>query len=284
MPKQTEITYETPDQPRQIRLDSTTACNASCSSCHRWQSKRNGKMSQDLILEILKDVSRWEKPLEEIVPVNYGEFFVLDNWEWVLNQIAVHLPRTPIVIPTNGVALEESLVQNLCEVPTFKNINFSINAYFDETYEAFMGLPPEHMQRIEEFCKQIKTLRQDVRINVSMVFDPVYQTDLERDMFIEHWRDKAYVCIIPAASAAREDKMPQIHNSLPCRSIFSDFVVGYDRKLTSCCFDSNFEISLGSYTGDIIRDWHNQFIAGLRLLHNEHRRDKIRICSFCSFA
>ncbi len=64
MPSTKEIVYITPPQPRQIRLDSTTRCNAQCLSCHRHLTERKGEMDESLVVKILDDVSRGAKPLE----------------------------------------------------------------------------------------------------------------------------------------------------------------------------------------------------------------------------
>ena len=242
---QGEITYQTPKQPRQLRLDSTTFCNASCLSCHRFLSNRQGEMSQGLITQILQDVSKWPEPLTEIIPVNYGEFFMRKDWAWILMQIAYYLPYTQIVLPTNGSFMDDKLVANLAKVPTLKIINFSVNAYFDGTYEQFMKLPAETIPKIRKAIAQLRILRSDITLWVSMVFDPMYQSDLERDMFKAYWEGWAYPQILPAASAGRPNKKPLNLVELPCRSIFSDLVIGYDKKISSCCFDSNFSLDLG---------------------------------------
>ena len=117
--KQTDITYPTPTQPKQLRLDLTTKCNASCLSCHRFLAEgRVGGMNHALLDQILGDVTQWETPLLEIVPVNYGEFFLREDWYEILTKIASRLPRTHIVIPTNGSLLDESKVVQLSRIPT----------------------------------------------------------------------------------------------------------------------------------------------------------------------
>jgi len=241
-------------------------------------------MDLDLVLEVLKDVARWTIPLTEIIPVNYGEFFMHSDWERILSLIATILPQTNIVIPTNGALLRANQAKTICSIPQVKIINFSVNAYFDETYEAFMGLPKENLTHIENLCKLIKTWRPDLSIRISMVFDPAYQTDLERDLVIQHWKQFGNVFILPAASADRKEQQVEIIRKQPCRSIFSDIVVLADKRLTSCCFDSEAKIDCGEYDGDLHKNWHNEKLEGLRKLHNAHQREKVELCKRCSFA
>ena len=283
MPSVKDIQYSTPSQPRQLRIDTVARCDATCLSCHRFLSKRDkGEMPIDLIDKLLSDVSRWR--LDEIIPVNYGEFFLRDDWYYILTMISQKLPSTQIVIPTNGSHLDTDAVTKLCHIPTVRIINFSVNAYFDETYENFTGLKAENITRIRKAIAQLKILRSDILCRVSMVFDPLYQTDLEKDLFINYWGGCAEPWILPAASAGRVGKKPIHPVKLPCRSIFSDIVVSYDGKISSCCFDSNFSLDLGFYDGDLLANWHGKELTQLRKLHNEGQREEIELCAKCSFA
>jgi len=242
-------------------------------------------MPFNLLMQIIKDVSQWDVPLQEIIPVNYGELLCHKDWSWILQYITHHLPFTQIVLPTNGALLNNERVGVLCQIPTLKVINFSINAYFEETYEAFTGLKAENLQRIEQTIKQVQIERKDITLWASMVFDPEYQTDLERDLFIKHWREQGVTPqILPAASAGRVGKRPYNPVLSPCRSIFSDIVVGFDGKLSSCCFDSNFHLDLGQYSGNLLKDWKNAKLGHLRALHTSHRRMEVDLCRQCTFA
>ena len=281
---QSEIKYQTPKQPRQLRLDTTTACNAGCLSCHRFLSKRKGEMPVEMIETILEDVSHWDMPLKEIVPVNYGEFFLRKDWYLILNKIAHLLPHTNIVIPTNGSRFTLDTVLKLSEIPNIKVINFSVNAYFDETYEAFMKLPASTIVEIRKAVAQLKVMRPDITLWVSMCFDPMYQSDLEKDLFVYYWTGHAIPQIIPAASAGRKEKKLIIQHKIPCRSIFSDMVIGYDGKISSCCWDASFSMDLGWLKKSVFAAWHSPEMDELRKLHLKGRRNEIELCSQCTYA
>lgn len=283
--KQTEITYQTPEYPRQIRLDTVAACNAMCKSCHRFLSHRKGTMPIQMISQILDDVARWPTPLHEVIPVNYGEFFLRNNWYEILTMISRKLPKTQITVPTNGSLLDTEQVTLLCKIPTVKIVNFSVNAFFDETYEKFMALPPSNIQKIEKAAKLIRLERPDIVTWASMVFDPIYQSDYERDQFREHWKPLvSNVWVLSASSAMRPEKHNIIQHVIPCRSIFSDMVIGYDGKLSSCCWDAPFSLDLGYYSGDAHADWHNPKMEAFRKAHNEHKRNDIPLCAGCTSA
>ena len=161
---QTDITYETPSQPRQLRLDTVTHCNAFCLSCHRFQTKRNGVMPLELLTKLLEDVRKWQKPLAEIVPVNYGEFLLYPDWGKVLSLITQLLPHTRLVLPTNGKLLTDEAVKTLAACPNLELINFSVNAFFEDTYKQFMGLPATTIKQIERLIPLVKAWRKDITI------------------------------------------------------------------------------------------------------------------------
>lgn len=294
MPSQQDITYETPEYPRQIRLDSTTFCNASCLSCHRVLTERKGEMDNDLLNTLLKDIAQWTpesylKPqgrggfTREIVPVNYGEFFLRKDWFNILSKIYRVLPYMPIVIPTNGSLMDDDTVAKLCSIPSVRVLNFSVNAYFDETYEKFMGLKADNIVKIQKAIAQIKVIRPDITLWASMVFDPQYCSDLQRDAFIGYWKELAEPQLLPAASAGRGTQI-QIPRVIPCGSIFSDIVIGYDGKISSCCWDADFSAyNLGFYSGNLLNDWHSKQFQEFRKIHNEKRRQEIPLCKDCTY-
>jgi len=241
-------------------------------------------MPAEMIVKILHDVSRWAEPLNEIIPVNYGEFFMRKDWLWILKMIESKLPHTRIVIPTNGTLLTAEVVKQLCQIQTVDIINFSINAYYDETYRAFMQLPPEKLRQVEHSIELIKATRADISLRASMVFDPSWCTDYERDLFMLHWKEQGVEpWVNPAASACRGVKILK-PTLIPCRSIFSDIVIGYDGRLSLCCFDASFKLELGKWTGNLLEDWKNPQIQALRETHNTHKRINIELCRGCSFA
>src|SRR3990167_2386847 len=263
------IKYDTPHQPLQIRIDSTSRCNASCLSCHKFLSHRVGEMSLDAIRSVLQDIATWREPLAEICPVNYGEFMIRSDWFEILNMIATILPNTRIAFATNGSLFQNDTAQKLCSIPTLKWINFSVNAQFTETYKKFMGFPPEIAQRIEQSIAEIKVLRKDIITVVSMVFDPQWQTQLERDKFVDYWKDKSYL-VINSATCCNLPFRKITQNTIPCRSVFSDIVIGYDGQIATCCFDPSFTIDLGNIKdyGGVLGAWNSEKFKKLRELHS----------------
>ena len=232
--------------------------------------------------DTISEVSKWKTPLTELVPVNYGEFFTYSKWDVILGVIDAKLTNTQVVIPTNGAWLDLPVVNSLVRYRQIKIINFSVNAYLEETYEKFTGLPYFTVDKIRAASMIIRNKRPDITQWFSMVYDPLYQSEMEKQLFIDHWSKYGYPQIIPASNCGRSKL--RITTTLPCRSIFSDLVIGMDRKISSCCFDARFSMDLGYLGNSVLDTWINQPLYSLRESHNSGRRKEIALCASCSFA
>ena len=285
-----EITYSTPLQPRQVRLDTIASCNARCLICHavdqdrKW--KRDGsQMSISFIEKILDNIRFYfPKPLEEIVPVNYGEFFLRRDAFDILQLISSRLPNSRIVIPTNGSMMDEEKVKQLSRIPTLKLVNVSLNAYFDETYEAVVGLPVEKMRQAKKLL-DLPKLRPDITVWASMFYDQTLITEREKELFQSSIQGNPQAVVNAASFCSSLVRQPIVQARLPCRSIFSDLVILNDGQATSCCFDVEGVLKLGRFPQQNLLDiWHGKAFAQLRQAHNTGRRAEYQICSACTFA
>jgi len=282
------VKYTLRDQPRQVRLDTMNYCNARCIPCHlNWQTREKGRMKWKMLQAVLEDIATWPRPLEELVAVQFGELFCRKDWYDILRQVEERLPQTAIALPTNGAFLDDEVVKELASIRTLKWLNFSINAFFRETYEAFTGLKVDTVDRIKRAAELLRVLRPDLVTCASLVFDTTYQTEMERDLFVEFWRPLvSVVSINPAAYAGSLLKKPAIPVKTACRSIFDGLVVLYDGKVvTGCCWDSSGELEIGSFPEQsLLEIWRGKALKGLCSLHNVGRREEIKLCASCTFA
>mgnify|MGYP001603564401 CR=1 FL=1 len=284
--KSSDIKYIAPPVPRQVRLDTVNFCNAKCRWCHILDLKREKtKMSLTKVEEIVTEIAQWPQPPQEFVGVNYGEMLIHEEWFDILKLVETKLPRTRIVFPTNGALLDWEKLRKLLSIKTFKLVNLSINAAFDHSYEELMGLPAANIVKLRNVVARIRQDRPDVAVWASMVFSGLWVTDLERDKFIEFWRDVAVPQINTAAFCGNGEK-PWRAVKEPCRSLFSDMVIGADGKIGSCCYDAGLTHDLGQYPqdGTLLEIWNGPKFRTLREVHNGGKRESIPICAGCSFA
>lgn len=279
------IKYSVPIVPRQLRLELTAKCNAACLTCHRHLMTRPiGDMSMELVGKCIEDARRFPQPLVELIPSNYNETFMFERWFEVLEMVQNRLPHTQIVVPTNGTFLKK-VVDNLAKIRTLVLVNVSVNAFFPETYERFHHLDAKVIPEIVEGVKRLKQLRPDITIWVSAVYDYQIQSPKEIELFREFWSQYGTVQINTVSYAGVKGKEPLIPVSLPCRSIYSDMVVAWNGDISSCCFDANIQIKLGSALNSSLLDlWHGKEFANLRQIHNAGRRGEVPLCHSCTFS
>ena len=286
-----KVTYTTPLVPRQVRLEFGSFCNAKCLTCHGFSplhpmTRAKGHMSRELLEKYLEEIRTWPQQPAELVPSNYSETMASHpNWYEFLEMMARKLPRVPIVFPSNGVLLSDGRLELLCRIRTLALVNFSVNAYTPELWEAFHGLPARHLETVKAAVVRLRQLRPDVTIWISMVRDPSLQSPKEEELFRQYWGQYGTVQINVASYAGWPGKEPPIPVKLPCRSIFSDLVVLWDGRISSCCFDADGDIIFADATKTALLDcWHSAEFNRLRQLHNGGKRDEVALCRSCTFA
>lgn len=275
-------------QPRQVRLELTNHCPAHCWPCHRnLMTRPLGFMSMSLVEKCLKDIRQFPSPLTEVVPTGWGEAFFHPQWQEILMLISRYLPRTTMVLPTNGTLLVDSMADKLAQVPTLKLVNFSVNVALPATYEAYFKLPASKMEIVEKAIVRLKQLRPDIAIWISMVRESRLQSPREVELFQEKWSKYGAVQISQAEYAGVPGREPITPVTLPCRSLFSDLVVLYDGACLSCCYvaDKVEELVIGDAMAENLLDiWHGKLFTELRQKHLSGKRAEVKLCSSCTFS
>ena len=146
LPVYSQVQYKFPAQPRQVRVESAHSCPAKCTFCHAYGDFDTGFprmkpqiMKLDLVEHILKDIASWPQPLKEIVPTNFGEWPNNPEWLKIGQMMGELLPSTYIALPTTGIPfIKEGALEALASLPTLRWLNFSMNAYFQETWQRIL--------------------------------------------------------------------------------------------------------------------------------------------------
>ena len=286
--------------PRQIRIESSSACPMSCAPCHfhggknpafplaKKATRPMARIDHDLFEHLIREIATWPAPLAEIVPTSWGEWFMHPRWHDQGLLIDELLPKTKIALPTTGTLVNDEVLMKLASLKTLKHLNISVNAFFAETYELFHGVPATHLPRIRKWAERFKDMRPDCHLQFSMVYDPVThgQTEIERDLFRAYWQPLGTVEINTTSYASHPGKKLEHPTTLPCRSVFDGLVVAIDGRVgTGCCFDADMELTVGKVPEEKLLDiWNGEKLREYGRVHNEGRRNSIPICSGCSFA
>lgn len=286
-----QVQHKLPEYPRQVRIETSSFCNSACSWCHfhgdfKPQARAKGRMTVELFNAILTDIAAWPKPLQELVPTNYGELFLANSWAWMLLEVARRLPQTRIHLVTTGILLNDENLEKLAQVPTLKYLNFSLNAFFSDTWERVHKVPAKHMPKAVQAVHKFRDRRPDVEVNVSMVHDPELVTEMEKDLFKEYWAMFGSVTVSTVSFAGHPTRGPKEPVTLACRSVVDGLVVFDNGTVgTGCCFDGSAELAIGSFPQENLLDiWRGEKLRHIVELHNSGKRAELKLCSGCTFA
>ena len=286
-----QVQHALTEYPRQVRIESSSLCTMKCNWCHlhgdfKAPLRTKSRMSRELWTKVVEDIAGWGQPLQELVPTNFGELFMHPDWEFMLQSLSLMLPKTRIHLVTTGLALNALNLERLALVPTLKYVNFSINAFFGETWARIHKVDAKHMPGVIRAVHAFRDRRPDVIVNVSMVQDPDITTDLEKDMFLNYWARFGQTSVSPASYAGNPRHQPDPPVSLSCRSIVDGLVISDQGVVgTGCCFDGSLELAIGHFPEETLLDiWRGDKLKSLVDLHNSGRRAEIPLCRTCTFS
>jgi len=292
------VTYTLDTFPRQIRLESSSICNMACVPCHghgannkavnnaKSMMRTKGRMPMEMFEAAIDEIATWDEPLHEISPTNFGEWFMHPKWYEQGKMIEERLPGTSISFPTTGVLINDQILDRLVSLRALRFVNFSINAFFGETYEHFHGVPATHLPRVRKIVEEFKRRRPDIHVQVSMVYDPITQTEIEKQLFQTYWAPITDVAINATSYCDHPSRRPDPPVVIPCRSVFDGLVVFSDGRVgTGCCFDADAELVVGHFPEQsLLEIWRGEPLKKLAETHNSGKRADLRLCKGCSFA
>lgn len=269
-----------------VHLDTYAYCNGRCIFCGYPSMKRaKGQMPRELLRHIVEDIASWSKPMEEIVPIHYGEFFLNPDWLYALQCIEGNLPNTKIAIPTNGSVLTDDKIDELVKIRTVHYISFSVYGYFDETYERLIGLNSDTIKKIEHAIVRIRQLRPDIHIQVGTTTHPPFITEYELGLFIQKWHPYARPHVLIGNSQVNTKFAKDYPSEIPCSMVFVSLMVLWDGRVSLCCFNPEGEMIVGDVKKEKLLDiWRGKLTREYQELHAEGKRDAIPLCRSCSFA
>lgn len=295
------IRYSLPKVPKQVRLEAINACPNSCPWCAGFGGSNpfvpGGKkmtrprvsMTLDTIEVALKEIATWPIPLYELTFNNYTEIWMYKQWFEAMQLVDQYLPKVRFVLVTTGTMLTDDALQRLVTIKTLKYVNFSVNAFFQETYERIHGVSAKALQRLPGLVEKIRNMRPDIHMQASMVYDTTLVTEVERELFIAYWKPRVqYVAIQNPSYAGSSLRQPVEVVTLPCRSIFDGLtVLSNGICMPNCCFsaDAEMELQIGHFPEEKLLDiWRGEKLKTLAETHNSGRRAELPLCFSCTFA
>lgn len=230
-----------------IQFESSTACNAKCTFCPRYDMTRPmGEMSDELFHKIIKEGKEMRKAF--FVPFLNGEPFVFPRiWEW-LDYMRDEKVRVHIYTNTEFID-----VDRLVKYPNISVICCSVNAATKETYDKVVRGPNYVVVKIkvEDLIKK----SHKAKVYVSMVI--VDENQHEVEMFKKMWGKSAIFGEFKNWGGARHCKIEKIGERKPCWALLNTMSILWDGRVVPCCMDYDGKLILGDVNKQTLMEiWH----------------------------
>lgn len=262
-----------PDFPLTVQIQTRTGCNGACIFCPYISSVEHvpkGTMSDELFQKIIHEIAQ-HKNTRRISPYLMNEPFldpkILERSQYI-KQI---IPKSRIIITTNGGKLSPDMVDNLVKNNPFHHIFISMQGIEKEPYEETMrgSLKFEEtkknveylIQKRNEYCPRLK-------ITVTMVKTKLINVDKA----VKYWKslgvNSKYTALENRGgnnSAFRKLNPGKAVHFKHCTRLFKQAYILFNGDMVLCCTDYFKKIVLGNVAENSIYEvWNSPRAVKIR--------------------
>ena len=277
--------------PKTILLDLVSYCNLKCSMCvHKEMKRKPGIMSWELYKKCIDEISE-KRPESRVWLVAYGDPFILKDMPERI-KYAKDKGLRDVVLNTNGTLMNYENAKQYVKAG-LDCIYVGIDATTQEIYELLRVSSPPQLQlndTVENVLAYKRALDEYGNGN-QKVFTQFVVMDInkhQKDDFVKFWKKRGInVKIRPMISWAGKIETPNVKQQidrLPCKWIYTDFMISCNGKVAYCTCDIEFECSLADITDKetSIEEIWNTALKKNRTLHWERKwNDLPDFCKSC---
>lgn len=255
---------------QKIQIESTTACNAKCKMCPRYEMTRPmGEMSDNLFHKIIQESK--ELGITHILPFLNGEFFAFSRcWEWL-----DYLEKEGCVVSlyTNAELMD---VDRLLKYKNIHFVNCSLNASTYETHKKIMRGPDFNKSK-ENTKKLIE--KAPFKTRVSMVVSEDNKHEVED--FKKEWGKYATISAMANWVGARPVKQENTKVRRYCNRTIHSITVLWDGRVCTCCLDYDGALIFG----DLNKESLSEIIEKMKPIREAHKKHDFSMepCRMCNF-
>jgi len=255
--------------PTKINVESSTACNAKCTFCTRYDmTRKHGMMTDELFHKVIKEGK--EMGVKQYSPFLMGEPFVFPRiWEWLdyMEEEGVQAN-----LYTNGIFVD---IDRLIKYKNIRYLNFSVNAATKETHAKVMRGPDfdvvkKNLEYAFEKCPFM------VRASFVVTEDNQHEIEDFKKMF-----KKTEVTGFSNWTGGRSDALARNGEKKPCYVLYHQMTILYDGTVVPCCMDYDGKQTMGDANTQHLKDiWeHSQW---MRDKHDKYEFDTY-VCRDCNY-
>jgi radical SAM protein with 4Fe4S-binding SPASM domain len=226
-----------------IQFESSTACNARCIFCPRFDmARRGGEMSDVLFHKIIADGKDFKRPY--FLPFLNGEPFAFSRiWEWL---DYMQDQGVPVSLTTNAELIDPV---RLAKYDNIREVCCSVNAATKPTYDRVMRGPD-----FEKVIYNVKKLQEMAKFRVSVSMVVVAANQHETFQFKAFWGKYASLGEFKNWGGLRHDDLERQATRIPCPSLFQGLFILHDGRVVMCCLDHEARLVLGDANTEKLSD------------------------------
>lgn len=252
-----------------INFESSTACNAKCTFCPRYEMTRSmGEMSDELFHKIIQNGK--DMGVKSFSPFMNGEPFVFPRiWEWLdyMENEGVW-----VSLYTNAEHID---VDKIVHYKNIRYINCSINAATKETYDKTMR-GPDYETVLKNTYKLFE--KAPFMVRASFIISDTNAHELED--FKKQFK-KIRVEGHSNWTGDRPARLERKGNRVPCWVLFNQMFILWDGSVVPCCMDYNAKQILGDVKVENLNDiWERA-----KWMRDKHKKldFNIPVCKNCNY-
>ncbi len=279
--------------PQAVHIEITNRCNLKCVMCpHPTMTRTQGQMSEELFRKIIAEISGHRLLLENVAIMGLGEPMLHTDFERLVT-IAAEAGVPNLYVSTNGTALTEKRAQRLVEDGALGRLIISLDGATKETYEAVriggrFDLVMENTMRVLRIKRALGRRKPVVTLQILTM----PRTRHEIDEFVSRWEpelgdgDEILIKEVDTFGGLVDDLRLDAEREpvqrIPCRMLWKDMSIAWDGKVTVCCKDVYYQLTVGDANTQSLEEiWNAPKWNAYRRLHTSGEWDRIHPCDVC---
>ena len=257
--------------PAQVVIETTAACNLSCSHCgHGVMRRPKGHMRMALYKKLVDEIAV-VAPNTEVWPTFYGEAFVLDYRLFYMLEYAKKRGLTNLVLNTNGTRFDAEVAEWIVD-SGLDVIMFSLDGFSAPVFESIrVGANRDEVFANVERLLAIKARRGSATPKVEVQYSVMEQNEHEVDAFRAYWLARgAHVKIREKFSWTGVVDAPNLNpgvRRIACPWALRTCAIHWNGDMVACAVDYEGQFVAGNLADRSIAD---VWITDHRRLRDQH--------------
>jgi MoaA/NifB/PqqE/SkfB family radical SAM enzyme len=277
-----------------LSIETVLSCNARCVMCLHGRTRMVGEMDMALFEKLIQEVA--ELGLDGIGLSIYGEPFLDRHWMERIRLVRSHGLEYGFF--SNASLMRQEMVEEMLSLGGWKTVNFSVNGFSPEVYEAVM--PPlkrdtayDNIQALLDARKRLGLSEPEIRISCVRLQKNAH----ELNDFVSYWQHRGADRVVIADCGdwleGLNSEQLQDHGRsrgvreetwlAPCPSVWQKLYVYVDGRVSTCCEDAGVRQLIVGHAGKHrLQDiYQGPAVKRLRRMHLENRRAEHPVCGRC---